>query len=78
LHVQTRNAQPVHAAFEFAQVLHAGDNFLAGVAALAKIHCAGVLQVKHLGNKFFHCFWPNLPLSFADAQQMPQRQASGL
>jgi hypothetical protein len=41
-------AQAIEAALEFAQVLHAGDDFLAGVAAFLEAYAADRLQVEHL------------------------------
>ncbi len=40
--------QAVKPSLELAQVLHAGDDFLAGVAALAKAHAVQCLQIDHL------------------------------
>ena len=46
-------AQAIQAALELAQVLHARDDFLAGVAALLEADAADGLQVDHLRDQLF-------------------------
>src|SRR5690606_1583552 len=45
--------EPEHALFEFAKILHARDDFLAGITAFLEADSAEQVQVEHLRNEAF-------------------------
>jgi len=63
--------QTVKMAFELAQVLHAGDDFLAGIATFFEADTAHGLQVDHLRNKQFAGLGHDLANACAYLAQQP-------
>ena len=57
--------------FEFAPVLHAGDNFLAKVTAFVKVDCVYRLVVQHLGYQLLGDRRSNLTNANLNIHQMP-------
>ncbi|MNN25928.1 hypothetical protein D3C81_1394210 [compost metagenome] len=67
----TCKLQAIQAALEAAEVLHAGNDFLAGVAALLEADAAEGLQVEHLRNEQFAGGAEHLADAGADLGQQP-------
>ena len=62
----------IHAAFEFAEVLHARDHFLASVTTLGETHPADQLQVRHLWHECLDRVVEHVRQPGADVHQGPE------
>ncbi len=68
--------QAIQAALEFAQVLHARDDFLAGVATFLETHATDGLQIEHLRDEQLAGARHDLADPGADLAQQPLIQVA--
>ena len=61
----------MHTLLELALEVHAGDDFLAGVAALLEVHPGGDVVIEHLGQKQIFRARVNHALTGVDVGQLP-------